>query len=47
MQAASYHITTLRHNPEDLDLNHHRNESLKTRNLPLSVGQFANEFVQQ
>jgi hypothetical protein len=27
----SYHITTRRHNPEDLDLKHHRRESLKTR----------------
>jgi hypothetical protein len=27
----SYHTTTRRHNPEDLDLNHYRSESLKTR----------------
>jgi len=27
----SYHNTTLSHNPEDLDLKHHRRESLKTR----------------
>jgi hypothetical protein len=26
----SYHNTTQRHNPEDLDLNLHRRESLKT-----------------
>jgi hypothetical protein len=26
----SYHNTTRRHNPEDLDLKHHRRESLKT-----------------
>jgi len=25
----SYHNTTRRHNPEDLDLKHHRRESLK------------------
>jgi len=25
--------TTRRHNPEDLDLKHHRRESLKTRNI--------------
>jgi len=29
----SYHNTTWRHNPEDLDLKHHRRESLKTRNF--------------
>jgi hypothetical protein len=30
----SYHITTWRHNPEDLDLNLHRRENLKShRNL--------------
>jgi len=27
----SYHNTTRRYNPEDLDLKHHRRESLKTR----------------
>jgi hypothetical protein len=27
----SYRNTTRRHNPEDLDLKHHRSESLKTR----------------
>jgi hypothetical protein len=27
----SYHNTTRRHSPEDLDLKHHRRESLKTR----------------
>jgi hypothetical protein len=26
----TYHNTTRRHNPEDLDLNHHRRENLKT-----------------
>jgi len=26
-----YHNTTLRHNPGELDLKHHRRESLKTR----------------
>jgi hypothetical protein len=29
----SYHNTTWRHNPEDLDLQHHRRENLKTRNF--------------
>jgi hypothetical protein len=28
----SYHNTARRHNPEDLDLEHDRRESLKTRN---------------
>jgi len=27
----SYSNTTRRHNPEELDLKHHRHESLKTR----------------
>jgi len=27
--------TTRRHNPEDLDLNHHRRESLKTCNMSI------------
>jgi len=27
-----YHNATWRHNPEDLDLEHHRRESLKIRN---------------
>jgi len=27
----SYHKTTPRHNPEELDLEHHGSESLKTR----------------
>jgi hypothetical protein len=27
----SYHNTTRRHNPEDVDLKHHRRESLETR----------------
>jgi len=27
----SYHNTARRHNPEDIDLKHHRRESLKTR----------------
>jgi hypothetical protein len=29
----SYHNITRRHNPEDVDLKHHRRESLKTRNF--------------
>jgi uncharacterized protein YukE len=29
--SVSYHNTTQRHNPEDLDLKHHRRESLQTR----------------
>jgi hypothetical protein len=29
--SVSYHNTTQHHNPEDLDLKHHRLESLKTR----------------
>jgi len=29
----SYHNTTRRHNPEELDLKYHRRESLKTRNI--------------
>jgi hypothetical protein len=29
----SYHNTTQRHKPEDLDLEYHRRESLKTRSL--------------
>jgi hypothetical protein len=33
----SYHNTTLRYNPEELDLNHHRRESLKTRINPFVV----------
>jgi hypothetical protein len=32
----SYHSTTRRHNPEDLDLKRHRRESLKTSSLPCS-----------
>jgi len=28
----SYHNTTRRHNPEELDLNLHRRENLKSRN---------------
>jgi hypothetical protein len=27
----AYHNTTRRHNPEELDLKHHRRENLKTR----------------
>jgi hypothetical protein len=27
----SYHSTTQHHNPEELDLKHHRRQSLKTR----------------
>jgi hypothetical protein len=29
--AVSYHNITLRHNPEDFDLKHHRRENLKSR----------------
>jgi hypothetical protein len=32
---ASYRNTTRRHNPEDLDLKHHRRESLKIRTVQL------------
>jgi hypothetical protein len=33
--SVSYHNTTLRYNPEDLDLKYHRRETLKTGNLTL------------
>jgi hypothetical protein len=33
----SYHNTTRRHNPEDINLKHHRRESLKTRNKKYRV----------
>jgi len=32
----SYHKNTRRHNPEDLDLKHHRRESFKTRILSVT-----------
>jgi len=37
----SYHNTTLRHSPEDLDMNLHRRENLKSRfKLILQKGPF-------
>jgi hypothetical protein len=34
---SSHHSTTRRHNPEDLALNHHRHESLRTRSCVTSL----------
>jgi hypothetical protein len=33
----TYHNTTQRHNPEDLDLNFHRCESFKSHNLQIQI----------
>jgi hypothetical protein len=40
---ASHHDTTRLHNPEDLDLNHHRREILKTRKA--GTGIWVEQFV--
>jgi hypothetical protein len=38
--SVSYHNTTRRHNPEDLDLKHHRRESLKLASVKLFLISF-------
>jgi hypothetical protein len=40
----SYHNTTRRHNPEDLDLKHHRREILKAR-IKYLYGEVSRDFT--
>jgi hypothetical protein len=41
----SYHNTTRRHNPDDLDLKHHRHGSLKTRKISYVVSSMSATFI--
>jgi len=41
----TYHNTTLRHNPEDLDLNLHLCENFKTRSKKFIVGVTIKTFI--
>jgi hypothetical protein len=41
--SVSYHKTTRRHNPEDLDLKHHCHENLKTRSFIFTCTRLLNQ----